>query len=80
MSRVRLDIRLPVKEKELIKKAAALKNITVSSFVIEAAKTKAIQVLSENQMLLDDVSWKELNEYLVSPIRATKELKELLKE
>ena len=77
----RLDLRLPGDDKSLFQQAAALMGIDTTAFVVFAAKQAAQQVLAENrQLLINDTSWQALQSYLVSPVRSSPALQELMNE
>lgn len=48
MTQTRIDVRLPAETEEIIERAAAIRGITVSQFVVRAAREAAEQVLNDH--------------------------------
>ncbi len=68
----RLEARLPVELKELIKKAARLEGLSLSDFVINAASVSARQIIREHEIIeLSRVDQIKLAEALINPPKAT---------
>jgi uncharacterized protein (DUF1778 family) len=75
----RLNIRVSEHEKDVITKAAARLNTTVSNFVLERAYAEAQAVLADqNQFRLSDKRWREFCKALDAPPKDVPALRKLL--
>jgi uncharacterized protein (DUF1778 family) len=75
----RLNIRVSEHEKDVITKAAARLNTTVSSFVLERAYAEAQAILADqNQFRLPDKKWREFCKALDAPPKDVPTLRTLL--
>lgn len=77
----RLGIRLALREKGLLKRAAELERKSLSEFVLASAREKAEQVLAEqNRFVVSAAQMKALCEALDAPARVVPRLRELMVE
>jgi len=77
----RLETRTTKKDKLLIAKAANLKGMTTSQFVLSVARDKAFDVISESEQVLKSQKDKEIFvEALINPPAPNQELKTAFKE
>lgn len=78
---VRINLRANQEQKELLKKAAELKNTTVSNFILENA-TKAAQeaILAQTHFFLSEEKWIQFCEILDRPPKEIPALRKLLTE
>lgn len=77
----RLNIRATKTEKKLLETAAARQATTVSDFVLEAARSRAEDILAEERNFeLSPDRWKAFVSALDRPVRSKPQLKKLLTE
>lgn len=76
-----LQLRIPLKQKALLSKAAKLRKITLSQFVLEHSDHAAREALStQTEFHLLTEQWKQFCEALDQPARTIPALKRLLTE
>ncbi len=76
----RLEARLPVDLKELLKKAARLEGLSLSDFVINAASASARQIIRDHEIIeLSRVDQIKLAEALINPPKPTAKQKRTAK-
>jgi uncharacterized protein (DUF1778 family) len=74
-----INVRLPVKTRELIDSAAALVGKTRTEFVLESARQHAADVLADQRLLsLDETSYSAFLDVLDNPPAPSEQLKALL--
>ncbi len=72
----RIDIRLDLKTKQRIEKAAAIDHRSITSFIISSAKESADRVLQRgDQMVLSDKDWNTFHNALSQIPKPNKALK-----
>ena len=77
----RLNLRITPEVKILIRRAAKLRNDTLSSFVIRSSQDAAEAVLAEQtRFVLPKAQWQAFNVALDAPAKKIPELKRLLSE
>lgn len=77
----RLNIRATKTEKKLLETAAARQDTTVSDFVLEAARSRAEDILAEERNFeLSPDRWKAFVSALDRPVRPKPRLKKLFTE
>jgi uncharacterized protein (DUF1778 family) len=77
----RLNIRISPHQKDIITRAAALTNTTVSDFVLSHAYKAADRVVTDNaRFRLSPEKWEAFCEALDKPSRSIPELVELVRE
>ncbi|MGP1387363.1 MAG: DUF1778 domain-containing protein [Thainema sp.] len=75
----RINIRAQKRQTALINRAAALENKTFSDFVLEAACSRAEDILlDKSNFFVDESQWDEFVSVLDAPPRALPQLKALL--
>ncbi len=76
-----INVRLPVKTRDLIDSAAALTGKTRTEFVLESARQHAADVLLDQRLLsLDEASYSKFLDVLDNPPAPSAQLKALLAE
>lgn len=77
----KLDLRLTPAAKRALQQAAAIKNQSVTDFVMESALTQAELILpDQTRFVIDAESWEKLQEMLDAPPRGLPRLAKLLRE
>lgn len=77
----KLDLRLTPAAKRALQQAAAIKNQSVTDFVMESALTQAELILpDQTRFVIDAESWEKLQEMLDAPPRDLPRLAKLLRE
>ena len=77
----RLQLRLTDRQKEIITRAAEVKQTTMTNFILEKSYEAAIEVLTEQTMFtLNDEQWDEFCEALSAPPKPIPALRKLLTE
>ncbi len=77
----RLQLRLTDKQKDIITKAAEVKQTTMTNFILEKSYEAALEVLTEQTMFsLNDEEWEEFCQALSAPPKPISALKKLLTE
>ena len=76
-----LQLRVSVKQKHMLSQAAKLRNMTLSSFVLEKAFTAAEELLFEQMHFsLEQSQWEVFCEAIDKPARSIPNLSKLLNE
>ena len=76
-----INVRLPVKTRQLIDSAAALTGKTRTEFVLESARQHAVDVLLDQRLFaLSDGAYDAFARILDNPPAPSRKLKDLLKE
>ena len=71
----RIDLRIDDNTKALIEQAAAINNLSVSSYINSVCKKQAIADINQNSLIqLDKEEWETINEMLENPAEQNKEL------
>lgn len=77
----RIDVRVSAEFKALFARAAALSGMSLSSFVLEAARTQAIRLIDEHErVLLNDEARDQFMALLASPPAPNKALRAAAKK
>ena len=77
----RLQLRLTDRQKEIITRAAEVKQTTMTNFILEKSYEAAIEVLTEQTMFtLNDGQWDQFCEALSAPPKPIPALRKLLTE
>lgn len=77
----RLQLRLTDRQKNLITRAAEVKQTTMTNFILEKSYEAALEVLTEQAMFsLEDQEWEAFCEALSAPPKSIPVLKKLLTE
>lgn len=75
----RLNLRASSHQQQLIRRAAASLDKSVTDFVLDSATVAAEQVLADRRwFMLDDQQWEQFQELLDAPVAETPRLRELL--
>lgn len=76
----RIDLRLSVKAKALLQRAAAVRHKTVTEFVLDSGLSAAAEALADRrEFLLDEKQWRAFLAALDAPPKPKPRLKRLLK-
>ncbi len=77
----RLQLRLTDRQKEIITRAASVKQTTMTNFILDSSYEAAIEVLTKQTMFsLNDSQWNQFCEALSAPPKSIPALKKLLTE
>lgn len=77
----RLNLRASAAQQDVIRRAAAAENKSVTDFVLESATARAERALADRRwFVLSDERWDAFNELLDAPVSADPELYALLTE
>jgi uncharacterized protein (DUF1778 family) len=77
----RLNLRASKEQQQLIKRAAAALDKSMTDFVLESAAARAEEVLADRRwFLLDDQAWARFEELLDAPIEDMPRLRRTLTE
>ena len=76
----RLEVRLSLRDKFLLKEAAAISSKNVSEFLLDAGLRAATQVLTDRRLfLLDENQWAEFQNALERPAQEKPALRDLFR-
>jgi uncharacterized protein (DUF1778 family) len=77
----RIDLRTTTRVKRILQEAAAVRNKTMTEFVLDVAVTEAAEVLADRRLfLLDDEQWETFLAALDAPTKQRPRLESLLSE
>lgn len=74
----RINLRATREAKQIIEQAAALSGITVSAFMLQQAYEKALSLLSQRHVVVNEQDWNMIGDMLENPPVANDALKDLM--
>jgi uncharacterized protein (DUF1778 family) len=77
----RLNLRASTQQQQLIRRAAAALDKSVTDFVLDSATVAAEQILADRRwFMLDDDQWERFQELLDAPVTDSPKLRKLLSQ
>lgn len=79
--KARIELKTTPEVKALLKLAAQISGVSYTSFIVNSARNKAVEIIEADKKLrLNSEAWDKLEVLLDNPPMATEELKELLRD